>query len=131
MKWPPLVIAVVAGVTIFSIGFRLTDEVTVIVGLLGISAAALGFIAPKQWWQTVLALGLGVGLHNLYPPPPYRPDARHLALYGPPQPLHLPLGLTGGPIAETIAVALILMTFLLVATGVGALTRKIGEPERK
>jgi hypothetical protein len=131
MKLPTLIVGVVAGVAIFSIGLRLTDEVTVIVGLLGITAAALGFSAPRQWWLTAVALGFGVGLHNLYPPPPYQPDARHLALYGPPQPLHLPLGLTGSPIAETIAIALILMTFLLVATGIGALMRGIGEPERK
>jgi hypothetical protein len=131
MKWPPVAIAVVAGVALFSIGLRLTDEVTVVVGLLGITAATLGFIAPKQWWLTVLALGLGVGLHNLYPPPPYQPDARDVALYGPPQPLPLPFGLTGNPIAETIAVALILLSFWCVVTGIGVFMRGIGAPERK
>jgi hypothetical protein len=121
-KWMLVAAAVVTGVTIFSVGFRLTDEVTVIVGLLGLSAAAFGFSAPRQWWLMAIGLGVGVGLHNLYPPP-YHPDARHLALYGPPQPLHLPFGLTGNHAATMIAVALILMSFLFAATGTGSIVR--------
>jgi hypothetical protein len=122
MKWILAAAAVVTGVTIFSVGFRMTDEVTVIVGLLGLSAAAFGFSAPRQWWLMAIGLGVGVGLHNLYPPP-YRQDARHLALYGSPQPLHLPFGLTGNHAATMIAVALILMSFLFVATGTGSIVR--------
>jgi hypothetical protein len=101
------------------------DEVTVIVGFLGLSAAALGFSASRQWWLMAVGLGVGVGLHNrLYrPPPPFHQDARHLALYGPPQPFHLPFGLTGNHFATTVAVALILMSFLFVATGIGSIAR--------
>jgi hypothetical protein len=116
--------AVVTGLTIFSVGFRLTDEVTIIVGLLGLSAAAFGFSAPREWWLMAIGLGVGVGLHNLYPPPPYHPDARHLALYGSPQPLRLPFGLTGNHAATMIAVALILMSFLFAATGTGSIVRR-------
>jgi hypothetical protein len=122
-KWMLVATAVVTGVTIFSVGFRLTDEVTVIVGLLGLSAAAFGFSAPRQWWLTAIGLGVGVGLHNLYPPP-YRQDARHLSRYGPPQPLHLPFGLTGNHAATMIAVTLILMSFLFAATGMGSIVRR-------
>jgi hypothetical protein len=116
--------AVVTGVTIFSVGFRLTDEVTVIVGLLGLSAATFGFSAPRQWWLMAIGLGVGAGLHNLYPPPPYHPEGRHLALYGSPQLLHLPFGLTGNHAATMIAVALILMSFLFAATGTGSIVRR-------
>jgi hypothetical protein len=123
-RWALVASAVVTGVTIFSVGFRLTDDVTVIVGLLGLSAAAFGFSAPRQWWLMAIGLGVGVGLHNLYPPPPYHPDARHLALDGSPRPLHLPFGLTGNHAATMIAVALILMSFLFAATGTGSIVRR-------
>jgi hypothetical protein len=112
MKWSLVAVAVLVGATIFSVGLRLTDEVTVIVAFLGLTAVTLGFSAPVQWWLTAVGLGVGVGLHNLYPPPPYHPEARHLALYGPPRPLHLPFGMTGNHFATTVAVALILMSFL-------------------
>jgi hypothetical protein len=124
MKWILAAAAVVTGVTIFSVGFRLTDEVTVIVGLLGLTAAAFGFSAPRQWWLMAIGHGVGVGLHNLHPPLPYRQDAWHLALYGSPQPLHLPFGLTGNHAATMIAVAIILMSFLFVATGTGSIVRR-------
>jgi hypothetical protein len=124
VKWPLLAVAVLAGLTIFGVGFRLTDEVTVVVGVLGLTAAALGFGRPTEWWLTAVGLGAGVGLQSLYPPPAYRPDARHLALYPPPQPLPLPLGLTGNHVATTVAAALILMSFLLVATGMGCIARR-------
>jgi hypothetical protein len=47
-----------------------------------------------------------------------------LALYGSPQPLHLPFGLTGHHAATVIAAALILMSFLFVATGTGSIVRR-------
>jgi len=125
MKWRLLAIAVMAGAATFSVGLRLTDEVTVVVGLLGLSAAALGFTARRQWWLMAVGLGIGVALHNFYPPPPYFPDARHLALYGPAQPHHLPFGLTENPAAKMTAVALVLMSFLFVATGIGAIARRL------
>ena len=121
-----VIIAVLVGVTLFSMGFRLTDEVTVIVGLLGLSAVVFGFSAPTQWGRLAVGLGVGVALHRLYPPP-YHPDARHLALYGPPRPLPLPLGLTGNHVAETIAVGFLLMAFLLLATGTGSMVRRLRE----
>ena len=125
MGWTLVAVAVLAGMAIFSVGFRLTGQVTVIVGLLGLSAGALGFSAPRRWWMMAIGLGVGVGLHNLYPAPPYRQDAQHLALYGSPQPLPLPLGLTGNQIATTIAVVLILLSFLFVATRMGSIVRRV------
>ena len=122
-KWARVLIAPLAGATIFGVGFRLTDEVMVIVPLLGLTAAAFGFSAPRQWWLMAIGLGIGVSLNKLDPAPPYVPEARHLALYGPPRPLGLPFGLTGNPDAETIAPTLILMPFLFVATGVGSIVR--------
>jgi hypothetical protein len=127
VKRPILAVAVLAGVTIFGVGFRLTDEVTVVVGVLGLTAAALGLIRPTEWWLTACALGAGVGLQGLYPPPPYQPDARHLAMH-PPRPLPLPLGLTGNHVATAVAAVLILMSFLLVATGMGCIARRAMRP---
>ena len=133
-----LTAAVLAGLAIFGVGFRLTDEVIVVVGLLGMTAAALGFSAAPQWWLMALGLGLGVGLSSLLPQPGYHPDARHLALYGPPQPLPLPFGLTGNHVATSIAVAGILLRALAqvgrrgqaTAIGVGRLY-EVGWNRRK
>ena len=123
MKWLLPAIAVLAGLTIFGVGFRWTDEVTVVVGVLGLTAAALGFSRPEKWWLSAVGLGAGIGLEGLQPPAPYQPDARHLEMY-PPQPLPLPLGLTGNHVATTVAAVLILMSFLLVATGMGSIARR-------
>jgi hypothetical protein len=124
MRWTLLVLSVLIGLASFSLGFRLTDEVTVVMAVLGASAAVLGFSLPHEWWLMAIGLAAGVGLHKVYPPPPYQPDARHLALYGSPQPLPLPFGLTGNPVATTVAVVLMLMSFLCVATGLGSLVRR-------
>ena len=125
MRWTLVVLSVLIGMASFSVGFRLTDEVTVVLAVLGVSAAVLGFSVPRQWWLVAIGLGAGVGLHNVYPPPPYQPDARHLALYGPPRPLPLPFGLTGNSAATIVAVVLMLMSFLCVATGFGSLLRRL------
>ena len=125
MRWALVVLSVLIGMATFSVGFRLTDEVTVVLVILGASAAVLGFSVPRQWWLMAIGLGVGVGLHNLYPPPPYQPDARHLALYGPAQPLPLPFGLTGNSVATNLVVVLMLMSFLSVATGFGWLVRRL------
>jgi len=125
MRWTCAVLSVLIGMAIFSVGFRLTDEVTVVGAVLGASGAVLGFSAPRQWWLTAIGLGVGVGLHKVYPPPPYQPDARHLALYGPPQPLPLPFGFTGNSVATIVAVVIMLMSFLCVATGFGSLVRRL------
>jgi hypothetical protein len=125
MRWALVFLSVLIGMASFSVGFRLTDEVTVVLAVLGASAAVLGFTVSRQWWLMAIGLGVGVGLHNVYPPPPYQPDARHLALYGPPQPLPLPFGLTGNSVATIVAVVLILMSFLCVATGLGSLVRRL------
>src|SRR5580704_10557815 len=125
MRWPLVVLSVLIGMASFSVGFRLTDEVTVVLAVLGASAAVLGFSFPRKWWLMAIGLGVGVGLHNVYPPPTYQPDARHLALYGPPQHLPLPFGLTGNSDATIVAVVLILMSLLCVATGFGSLVRRL------
>jgi hypothetical protein len=125
MRWTLVVLSVLIGMASFSVGFRLTDEVTIVLAVLGASAAVLGFSVPRQWWLMAVGLGVGVGLHHVYPPPPYQPDARHLALGGPPQPLPLPFGLTGNSVATIVAVVLMLMSFLCVATGFGSLVRRL------
>src|ERR1700726_4378814 len=65
MKWPLLAAAVLVGATIVGVGFRLTDEVTVVVGFLGLSAAALGFSASRPWWLMAVGLGVGVGTSEM------------------------------------------------------------------
>ncbi|MFI5179315.1 MAG: hypothetical protein ACHQO8_12150 [Vicinamibacterales bacterium] len=107
------------GLAIVGVGFRLTDEVIVVaVGFLGAAFLGGAFVGRRSW---LWGFGMGVGscLSHLYPPPPYVPDARHLALYGPPKPLPLPLGLTSNAIAQYAAASLIFIAAPTIAAGVG------------
>jgi hypothetical protein len=117
-QWVVFTVAVCAGLSIFAIGFRLTDEVIVVAIPLLAVAFFGGAAVSARGWLWGLGMGIGILVSKLYPPPPYVPDARHLALYGPPQPLPLPFGLVASPVAQQVAGSLI---FVGVPTIVAAL----------
>jgi hypothetical protein len=107
------------GLLVVGVGFRLTDEVIVVaVGLLG-AAFLGGALVARPFWVWGVGLGIGTQLSNLHPPPPWVPDARHLALYGPARPLPLPFGLTSSTIAQHTAASLIFIAAPTIAAGVG------------
>jgi hypothetical protein len=121
-RWVVFTVAMCAGLGVFAIGFRLTDEVIVVaIPLLAIAFFG-GAIVSAPGWLWGAGMGIGILLSKLYPPPPYVPDERHLALYGPPQPLPLPFGLVASPVAQQIAGSLI---FIGVPTMVAALGRSL------
>jgi hypothetical protein len=118
-RWALFAAAAGVGLAMFGVGFRLTDEVTVVaVGFLGLAVLG-GALTGRRAWLWGIGMGVGSRLSDLYPPPPYVPDARHLALYGPPKPLPLPLSLTSSGIAQYAAASLIFIAAPTVAAGVG------------
>jgi hypothetical protein len=112
-------VAVCAGCSIFGIGFRLTDEVIVVAIPLLAVAFFGGIIVSVPGWLWGVGMGTGIFVSKLYPPPPYVPDARHLALYGPPQPLPLPFGLVGRPVAQQVVGSLIFVGVPTIAATLG------------
>ena len=117
-QWVVFTVAVCAGLSMFAVGFRLTDEVIVVAFPLLAIAFLGGAVVSTRGWLWGVGMGIGILVSKLYPPPPYVPDARHLALYGPPQPLPLPFGLVASPVAQQVAGSLI---FVGVPTMVAAL----------
>jgi hypothetical protein len=117
-QWVVFTVAAGAGLSLFAIGFRLSDEVIVVaIPLLAVAFFGGAAVSARGWlWGA--GMGMGILVSKLYPPPPYVPDARHLALYGPPQPLPLPFGLVTSPVAQHVAGSLI---FVGVPTIVAAL----------
>ena len=104
----------------FAIGFRLTDEV-IVVGIPLLAVAFLGgAVVSTRGWLWGVGIGIGILVSKLLvPPPPYVPDARHLALYGPPQPLPLPFGLVASPVAQRVAGSLIFVGGPTVVAALG------------
>jgi hypothetical protein len=78
-----------------------------------------GAVVAARGWRWGVGMGIGILVSKLYPPPPYVPDARHLALYGPPKPLPLPFGLMASPVAQQVAGALIFVGVPTIVAAVG------------
>jgi hypothetical protein len=118
-QWALVAAACGVGLAMFGVCFRLTDEVTVVAAGFLCAAVLGGALTGHRAWLWGIGMGVGSRLSDLYPPPSYVPDARHLALYGPPKPLPLPLGLTSNGIAQYAAASLIFIAAPTVAAGVG------------
>ena len=119
-QWVVFTVAGCAGLSIFAIGFRLTDEVIVVSIPLVAVAFLGGAVVSARGWLWGVGMGIGILASKLlYPPPPYVPDARHLALYGPPKPLPLPFGLMASPVAQQVAGALIFVGVPTIVAAVG------------
>ena len=126
-QWVVFAVAVCAGLSMFAIGFRLTDEVIIVaIPLLAIAFFG-GAVVSARGWLWGVGMGMGILVSKLYPPPPYVPDARHLALYGPPHPLPLPFGLVASPVAQQVAGALIFMDAGLYFARAQAIAAAAGE----
>jgi hypothetical protein len=124
-QWVVFTVALCAGLSMFAIGFRLTDEV-IVVGIPLLAVAFLGgAVISTRGWLWGVGMGIGILVSQLYPPPPYVPDARHLALYGPPQPLPLPFGLVGSPVAQQVAGSLIFVGVPTIVAALGWLFKRI------
>lgn len=131
-RWVVFTVAVCAGLGIFGIGFRLTDEVIVVAIPLLAVAFLGGAIVSARGWLWGVGMGMGILLSKLYPPPPYVPDARHLALYGPPQPLPLPFGLAASPVAQYVAGSLIFIGAPTIVAVIGwSFKRVLASTERR
>ena len=118
-QWAVFTAAMCAGLSMFAIGFRLTDEV-IVVGIPLLTVAFLGgAVVSARGWLWGVGMGTGILVSKLYPPPPYVPDERHLALYGPPQPLPLPFGLVASPVAQHVAGSLIFVGVPTIVAAVG------------
>jgi hypothetical protein len=130
-QWVVFTVAVCAGLSMFAIGFRLTDEV-IVVGIPLLAVAFLGgAVVSTRGWLWGVGMGIGILVSKLYPPLPYVPDARHLALYGPPQPLPLPFGLVGSPVAQHVAGSLIFVSVPTIVAALGwSLKRVLAWTER-
>jgi hypothetical protein len=117
-QWIVFTVALCAGLSMFGIGFRLTDEVIVVaIPLLAVAFVGGAVSARGSLWG--VGMGIGLLVSKLYPPPPYVPDARHLALYGPPQPLPLPFGLVTSPVAQQVVGSLIFVGVPTIVAGLG------------
>jgi len=124
--WPQLALSVVLGGTIFGVGFRLTSEVTVVLAATMAVSGVLGLVAPGRPWLSGLGVGLGTRFAALIvPEAPLSPE--HIAKYGAGQPLPLPFGLTGSPVAQWLAGSLLIMAFPFIGAYVGWMLRKIAE----
>ncbi len=127
-RWLLFGVSIVLGVTIFALGFRLTTEVTVVLAATVLVGGILGFVWPDRAWLWGLGLGIGTRIsdlapsHSIFHEPPLPPE--HVAKYGPAQPLPLPWGLTGNPLAEWIAGSLLIMAFPLVGACFGWMLRR-------
>jgi hypothetical protein len=131
-QWVVFTVGMCTGLGVFAIGFRLTDEVTVVAIPLLAVAFFGGAVVSARGWLWGLGIGTGILVSKLYPPPPYVPDARHLALYGPPQPLPLPLGLAASPVAQQIAGSLIVVGVPTILAALGwTLNRVLARVERR
>jgi hypothetical protein len=125
-----LSVSILLGVTIFAVGFRWTDEVTVIVALMILTGGTLGFLWPYRAWLWGLGLGIGTRISDLTPSasilhaPPLSPE--HIAREGSSRPLPLPFGLTANPVAEWMAGSLLIMAFPLAGACVGWMVRSAG-----
>ena len=118
-QWVVFTVAVCAGLGMFAIGFRVTDEVIVVAIPLLAVAFVGGAVVSAGGWLWGVGMGIGILVSRLYPPPPYVPDARHLALYGPPQPLPLPFGLVASPVAQQVAGSLIFVGAPTIVAALG------------
>jgi len=116
------------GALVFGVGFRLTDEVLLVLPALMLCGACGGLVCGSRAWVWGVGLALGVALAQIVAPaPPYVPDARHAALFGSPQPLPLPFGLTGSETAQHLAGAALIGAFPLAAALVGWALRAFGQ----
>jgi hypothetical protein len=126
-QWVMPTVALCAGLMLFGVGFRLTDEVIVVAVPFMAIAFLGGALVSRRAWAWGLAMGFGTLLSKVHAPPPYVPDARHLAQYGAPKPLPLPLGLTGNPFAELVATSFIFIAAPTIASLMGWLLRTLVE----
>jgi hypothetical protein len=124
-RWVVFTVGICTGLSVFAIGFRLTDEVIVVAIPLLAVAFFGGAVVSARGWLWGVGIGAGMLVSNLYPPPPYVPDARHLALYGAPQPLPLPLGLAASPVAQQIAGSLIFVGVPTIAAALGWTCKRV------
>jgi len=74
-QWVVFTGGVCAGLSMFAIGFRLTDEVIVVAIPLLAVAFLGGAVASARGWLWGVGIGIGILISKLYPPPPYVPDA--------------------------------------------------------
>jgi hypothetical protein len=118
-QWVVFGVAVCTGLGMFASGFRLTDEVIVVAIPLLAVAFLGGAVVSARGWLWGAGMGIGILVSKLYPPPPYVPDGRHLALYGPPQPLPLPFGLVASPVAQQVAGSLIFVGVPTIMAALG------------
>jgi hypothetical protein len=120
--WWTFLAAVLVGVSVFGIGFRLTTEVLVVLGLAAAAAFVFAAVVGHRPW--LWGLGVGIGT-RLFREPPLPPE--HVAKYGASQPLPLPFGLTGDPLAEAIAGSLLIMAIPFVGAYLGWFARKVAD----